>query len=337
LKLHVEAMLHVYPDLGTFLESPAVDWRSPATPPVRAGRFQLGPELARGGMGVVYWALAALLAEHLPRRPRRTLPAAWGIVTAADRGHFCGFQVLYTSLVRGHDIGVLLVDIGLTEAQRAWALRQPGLTLYRFPPEQLVVSTREDYWQAWNKPFFVAACPFRRALWLDTDCLVRDDLAPVFRHLEARPFITSHRPEWINCNGPVVADALPAVRGAREDFTACTGVFAFDLERDWYIVNEWMALTRLAVEHPWDLAGQFSFWDEGVFRAVVQTLGMYDECVPDLRWNRTIDPAVESLEAFLSVMEETHGQDCVLHFCGRPKYWEGWGVDMVDLDPHAGL
>ena len=56
LKQDVEALLQVYPDLGTFLESPAVDWQSPARPPVRAGRFQLGPELARGGMGVVYWA-----------------------------------------------------------------------------------------------------------------------------------------------------------------------------------------------------------------------------------------------------------------------------------------
>jgi WD40 repeat protein len=56
LRQHVEAMLHVFPQLGTFLESPAVDWQSPPSPPPRAGRFQLGPELARGGMGVVYCA-----------------------------------------------------------------------------------------------------------------------------------------------------------------------------------------------------------------------------------------------------------------------------------------
>src|SRR5262249_19247012 len=56
LKQHVEAMLHVYPRLGRFLESPAVDLGRPASPPVSAGRFQLGPELARGGMGVVYCA-----------------------------------------------------------------------------------------------------------------------------------------------------------------------------------------------------------------------------------------------------------------------------------------
>ncbi len=279
--------------------------------------------------------MAALLAEYLPCRPRRPLPAGCGVVTAADCGHFCGFQVLYTSLMRGHDVGVLLVDIGLTDAQRAWASRQPGLIVYRFPPDRLVVSPREEYWQAWNKPFFVAASPFRRTLWLDTDCLVRDDLTPIFRHLEARPFISSHRPEWTNPNGPGLADALPAVRGAREDFTACTGVFAFDLERDWYIVNEWMALTRLAAEHPWGLTEEFRFWDEGVFRAVVQTLGLYGECVPDLRWNRTIDPQAESLEAFLPTVAEAHGQDCVLHFCGRPKYWEAWNAEVLDLHPQG--
>jgi WD40 repeat protein/tetratricopeptide (TPR) repeat protein len=56
LQRHVENMLQVYPELGTFLESPAVDLESAAIPPLRAGRFQLGRELARGGMGVVYSA-----------------------------------------------------------------------------------------------------------------------------------------------------------------------------------------------------------------------------------------------------------------------------------------
>ena len=55
LKRHMEAMLHLYPQLGTFLESPAVDLDSETTP-LKAGRFQLGEELARGGMGVVYRA-----------------------------------------------------------------------------------------------------------------------------------------------------------------------------------------------------------------------------------------------------------------------------------------
>jgi hypothetical protein len=56
LRRHVEGMLQVYPELGTFLESPAVGLGGAAGPPVRAGRFQLGQELARGGMGVVYCA-----------------------------------------------------------------------------------------------------------------------------------------------------------------------------------------------------------------------------------------------------------------------------------------
>jgi hypothetical protein len=56
LRQRVEAMLQVYPQLGMFLESPAVDWQNPASPPVSAGRFQLGQELAQGGMGVVYSA-----------------------------------------------------------------------------------------------------------------------------------------------------------------------------------------------------------------------------------------------------------------------------------------
>jgi serine/threonine protein kinase len=56
LKEHVECMLQVYPQLGTFLESPAVDLEGAASPPLFAGSFQFGQELARGGMGVVYSA-----------------------------------------------------------------------------------------------------------------------------------------------------------------------------------------------------------------------------------------------------------------------------------------
>jgi len=56
LKQLVEDMLQVYPQLGTFLESPAVDFGYGTDGPFRAGRFQLGPELAHGGMGIVYSA-----------------------------------------------------------------------------------------------------------------------------------------------------------------------------------------------------------------------------------------------------------------------------------------
>src|SRR5580658_2257955 len=52
LKRHVDGMLKMYPQLGSFLESPVGDLDSAATAPVSAGRFQLGEELARGGMGV---------------------------------------------------------------------------------------------------------------------------------------------------------------------------------------------------------------------------------------------------------------------------------------------
>jgi serine/threonine-protein kinase len=56
MRQHVERMLDVYPQLGAFLESPAVDLAASGGPPGCAGRFRLGQELARGGMGVVYCA-----------------------------------------------------------------------------------------------------------------------------------------------------------------------------------------------------------------------------------------------------------------------------------------
>jgi serine/threonine-protein kinase len=56
LQEHVEALLEVQSKLGSFLETPVLGPSAAAGPPLRAGRFALGPELARGGMGMVYRA-----------------------------------------------------------------------------------------------------------------------------------------------------------------------------------------------------------------------------------------------------------------------------------------
>ncbi|HEV8061631.1 MAG TPA: protein kinase [Gemmataceae bacterium] len=56
LKEHFEGLLELEPKLGDFLEAPAVARIAAAGPSLRAGRFVLGEELARGGMGIVYRA-----------------------------------------------------------------------------------------------------------------------------------------------------------------------------------------------------------------------------------------------------------------------------------------
>jgi tetratricopeptide (TPR) repeat protein len=56
LKEHLEGLLELEPKLGNFLEAPALGRIAAGGPPLRAGRFELGQELARGGMGIVYRA-----------------------------------------------------------------------------------------------------------------------------------------------------------------------------------------------------------------------------------------------------------------------------------------
>jgi eukaryotic-like serine/threonine-protein kinase len=55
-KAHFEGLLELQPKLGNFLEAPVLGNITAAGTPLRAGRFELGEELARGGMGIVYRA-----------------------------------------------------------------------------------------------------------------------------------------------------------------------------------------------------------------------------------------------------------------------------------------
>jgi serine/threonine protein kinase len=54
LKEHFEGLLELAPNLGDFLEAPALGRIVADDPPLRAGHFELDEELARGGMGIVY-------------------------------------------------------------------------------------------------------------------------------------------------------------------------------------------------------------------------------------------------------------------------------------------
>jgi WD40 repeat protein len=56
LKEHFEHLLELEPTLGNFLEAPAFCRIAANGPPLHAGHFELGDELARGGMGIVYRA-----------------------------------------------------------------------------------------------------------------------------------------------------------------------------------------------------------------------------------------------------------------------------------------
>lgn len=94
------------------------------------------------------------------------------------------------------DCPLAFADFGMSDSGRAWCAER-GL-VYQVPlvsaPERPGVLFQGDLWQERNlnvasfglerwinlsKPFAIAQSPFERTLWLDLDCEVRGDLAPL--------------------------------------------------------------------------------------------------------------------------------------------------------------
>jgi hypothetical protein len=288
------------------------------------GQFQeiLGPGLdrkraSRGGpMSVV-----DDIVRELTVTPRYTLPANFGVVTATDANTFRGFQLLFLSLARSHDVKLLLFDLGLTPAQTAWVSRQDGLYHTRVDLDRLPVGRETPQWQTFNKPFYVSRSPFRRTLWLDADTLVLGDLRPV-AHLIARgPFLTTDI--MVHPNPPELNQRCGVVPVEDPPFAVNAGVCGFDLERDWPLVHEWLSLLRLVASDPAGTLRLVPMHDQSLLRMALRKLGLAGLINPDPRWNHIeLDTFTDMADLLMGIRTRprTDRPITVMHLCGRKPF-----------------
>jgi hypothetical protein len=133
----------------------------------------LADALAHTARRVPAWLGREVLhSEHarLCRWQRELPPSGDGLMTGADSHHEWMLPWWFEQAQRHNRLPVAFADFGLSPAMRAWCCER-GMVI-RVP------AAGEKTWH--RKPFAILASPFRRTLWLDVDCQVCADLAPVF-------------------------------------------------------------------------------------------------------------------------------------------------------------
>jgi hypothetical protein len=274
--------------------------------------------------------------------PNRQQPATHGIVTLADHHYFPGLETLYLSVQESFPTPIACFDIGLSEAQKEAAARNyPRLSILPVPENADVTAVKKAFgdapalqklgkrvWPLWLCPFLIAASPFRRVFWMDTDIVVLRRLRELFAMLDAGPVFTPENlaPE-LTANKPELYGLLPIDRpfDPRQP-TANGGVSGWDLERDREALEAYMHPIRRACRDS-AVRDAIAWHDQGALIWAIQKTGLEHRVVESWDWNLCVrhTPAFEKRYAWGKDVLETLRRDVpaanLLHWNGVPVPW----------------
>jgi lipopolysaccharide biosynthesis glycosyltransferase len=238
---------------------------------------------------------------------------------------------MYSALVNlssSHDVEVFVLDSGLTAASRdrlrkvGHRANETGITWVPVAPDELAEHRGRQHLTptAYARLLIPALLParVRRAVYLDGDVLVTDDLAPLFHlPLDDAPFGAVR--DFVV---PTTDSPKSSVRGLVGPKPYCnTGVLVIDPAR--WLADDFgeraLAFARSTTD-PLPFADQDAMnavadhWHELDFRWNVQVLSMHWPELP-----RTI--LTDRLDR---ERDELYRDAAVLHFGGVPKPWQPW-------------
>jgi hypothetical protein len=258
------------------------------------------------------------------------------ILTASDETFFPGLCALAASIRRlDANVPVVCVDVGMTSAQRreiaglgvmiAPRPRTPLDALLDMAPAQ----TRDWYPKSW---YFDALGAYRRAMWLDADCLVLRDLDKLLSLVDEGPLFTrNHGGDAAGCGNLAPLYELYPVPGPIYDGGINAGVIGMDLDRDARLVRQWRKMCLLAVaDHGHDGIGQMARWgDQGALLWAIHKVGLASKIKDDImRWNYTPN-RIGNAKAYrrygspemIEAISRDYPSPAVIHFAGLPKPW----------------
>ncbi len=269
-----------------------------------------------------------------------------GIITLADDAYFCGTRLLTLSC--GGRLPIIVYDLGLGEAARAWIEAQPGLERRAIPDTPLVraiqaacgdsrlakASKRE--WPLWICPTLIEDAPWPKVFWMDSDLVLLRDLEAMVQGLEEGPFVVEENlaPEATD-NPAGLYDLLPLLPGLHQAnrLRLNAGLTGWDRQRDAHLLEAYQfpirqiflrrALPRDAVR----------WHDQGALIWALQQAGHDDRLLRHRRWNlcvahtalkdQRIDPMADdsTLLAWIEALRSLEQEAAVVHWNGCPLPW----------------
>jgi lipopolysaccharide biosynthesis glycosyltransferase len=235
--------------------------------------------------------------------------------------------MLITTL-RPTSMPTIVYDLGLVGAQAKW-LSTRGAQVVPLPAD-LPFPSSVSRWQAWCKPVFVTACPFDTALWVDADCIVVGDLAPLFRRTEAAGFFATEH--WDSASySPKNDHALysrTGVRNVLDKQHINSGIIGFRRSDRVAaaIAARWLGLTRLAACDA-QVRCAIAWRDEGSLQWALEAEDRVDLIVQERGWNRFMRIANSNPQQFIQALPLDPGDDIIWHFSGSEKPWTWWNAE----------
>jgi hypothetical protein len=269
------------------------------------------------------------------------MPGEVGVVTLCDENYFPGLLMLSRSVQEPAACVVAGYDLGLTEAQRAEAGRQPNLELLPLPDDPLIGQIRsamssspplakagKRVWPLWICPLLIKHAPFRDVVWMDCDLVVLRNLRELLGAVAEGPFFTpENKAPQLTPNSPELYRHLPIARSFNRLIpTVNAGVSGWRRDRDAGVIEAYIEPIVRAVEDT-KVRAAISWHDQGALIWAIQSCGLEHRVAKSTAWNLCVQNtslAENPLpwdENFLERARTAVPHANVVHWNGCPPPW----------------
>lgn len=267
-----------------------------------------------------------------------------GIVTLADSRYFPGLKLLCRSVQESYDVPVACFDLGLAPEEVDQACRKYSkLSILPLPDTADIAAVHRVFsgagplakpgkrvWPIWACPFLIAASPFERVFWVDSDIVVLRNLRNLFSMLDGGPVFTPENfAPQVTPNKPRLYELLPIARKFNPlEPRINAGVSGWDLSRevDRAALDAYMTAVRAAcADHR--VAESISWWDQGALIWAIQYCGLEHRVVDTWAWNMCVKHTPAALnrqgwdEGTLERLRTDVPEANLLHWNGHAPPW----------------